>query len=208
MPQVIEVTTYSLEELEPMAGRVYARALEQVRQQANAGGDYCSWISEYLQWRLEEEEIGTYTRGDWDYDRGYLYFSGDVDVRAFMAQKKLRGHYRAFWHLLKPGGVFDWTFHVDSEKSTDFGADFVDKYADDLYRYSDLAEEEPARYALILRQLAGVGDALQEYLAELGSALLTQMRAEIDWRYSDDFAQQEAEQLELRFLANGDIFAA
>lgn len=203
------VEAYTLEELKDLddRGRAYDKALEAVKVWANDdGGDHCTWITECLNMILDQEEpVADVSMDGWDYDRNNAEITGYIHVGEFMAANKLNGKYRAFAYGIKTWReeVFDTYFSFDTDKQHDFDDLFVDEFLPDLERYTDLKEDDRRRFDLIASQIAAVGKAIDTYISMLVGKVKEQMRAEIEYRYSDEFAKEEAEAHEHLFTENG-----
>lgn len=202
----VAYTLSELDQLEGDYGAAYQNAIEKIVEWVNMGGDYVQFITEDLGFWLEVQPHLSYTEVlSWDYDRQWENnFRADVNVASFMQERKLHTKYRALWYAMKHLGCFDSTVGVIANEIHHIDHALED-WERDLDRYTDLYDEDRKRYDLIMAQIAEVGAAITAYVDDLLSEYKRIVNVSIDYRYSEEFAKEEAEALELYFDEEGNI---
>lgn len=205
--ETVEVA-YTLAELAELddRGRAYEKAIQEITQYVNEGGDYCQWISEDLQMWLEEKPELSDVKGiEWDYDRRRdANFICAFDVERFMKDRKLHMKYRALWYAMQHIDIWDTCVRVEAKK-VHYSDHVLGEWEYMLDRYTDICDDEPKRYNKLIAQIEEVRAAIVDYIGDLTMEMQRIVTLEIDYRYSEEFAQQEADALELHFDEEGNI---
>lgn len=207
MPQTIvkETTVYTLAELdENFSWSVHEKALSNVKEYEWEGWEP-SWYTEDITMFIENEfklfEL-TQSTLEWGTNPNFVRAKGDIDLREYMKAQKLHIKYRSLWHALTVHGL-------ESSFQVSFGyGDSTDLH--DLERGIDcdidgLKYDSP-RYLKLIGQVRQLEGDIDNYLDGIESRLLGNLRAEIDWRWSDEFAKEEAEAHELVFTEDGELY--
>lgn len=217
MPElaVVETTVYTLAELEELFGAsVHQKAVNKILEYAWEGfepelvtEDMAYMIGEdFKLFDMDQITQGYYTHKSkelkhrtrphlfWDMNPYSAECKGSVRVYDFMVEKKLRNKYRLLWTILKRNDI-----HFDAPVA--FGKE-VDLY--DLQ--SDIECNIECDYDKLQKQLDGLAGEIDAYVDEIYSFVLKHLRAEDDYRSSEEYAKEEAEALELKFDEDGDIY--
>lgn len=139
---------------------------------------------------------------EWDTNPNQVRARGDIDLRQYMKAQKLHTKYRALWYAID-------VLRLESYVGVSFGhGESVDLH--DLERCIDwdidgLTQGSP-RYNKLIEQLRALECDITNYLNGIASHLLKNLRAEMNWRCSDEFAKEEIEAHEFVFTEDGDIY--
>lgn len=215
MPQVMnkETTVYTLEELETLGWSVREKAINNVLTWEWEGWEP-SWFTEDLindmdyhapLFELQQRSRrGKHTEYEleWDLDRLWIRAKGSIDAERFMRDQKLRNKYRALWYVMSVYGL-------DQSVGVQFGYGSDEADCEDLL--SDIEtvegyEYQSPRWLKVQAQLVCLQDDIDGYVEMLHSALLKNMRAEYDYRCSEEFVKEEIEAHEFKFTEDGDIY--
>lgn len=215
MPQAMtkETTVYTLEELEDLGWDVREKAINNVLHWEWEGFEP-SWFTEDLindmDYHAPLFELQARTRHgkrqkfelEWDLDHLQISAKGSVDAKRFMCSQKLRNKYRALWYVMSTYGM-DQSVGVQFGYGND-GADCEDLMSD--IETVEGYEYQSPRWLKVRAQLVCLQDDIDGYIDDLHSKLLKGMRAEWDYRCSEEFAKEEIEALELKFTEEGAIY--
>lgn len=218
MPElaVVETTVYTLAELEELFGAsVHEKAVNKVLEWAWEGFEP-EFVTEDIAYMIGEDfkcfdmdqcKQGRNGKGETTY-RPHLFWgmnpysaecTGSVRVYQFMIDKKLRRKYALLWAIIKK-----WDIHHDAAVA--FGKDVdLDDLLSDIESYDD-TDYKPKRYANVQAQLKGLEGDIYDYVNEIYSFVLNHLRAEDDYRSSEEYAKDEAESMELKFEEDGSIY--
>lgn len=222
MPSTIvkETTVYTLAELDENFGwSVHEKALSNIKEYEWEGFEpsfltedivYC--ISEdFPLFELDQRSYQTVS-GKTDY-RPHLYWGmnpytaeakGTVDVARFMRKMKLCGKYALIWAIMRKHGLVNFSAPVAFGSGMSDRADLSDLRSD--IEYCDETVYKSPRGLKIEAQIEALEGEIEGYVGEIYSAVIKHIKAEDDYRCSDEFAKEEAEAHELVFTEDGDIF--
>lgn len=223
MPRVAvrETTVYKLEELKGLpadkkGNTPYDRAIEKILEYSNDDNFYIQWLSEDMrQWftdgRGKREDFECPFDGgtleEWDYDRRTISFTVNVYLGEYMRRNKLRGKYRTLANWLDKNGDYYITGKVQSGYNRDSRfSPLPDDFGDELIyattgNYVDKATEEKveAQGEEVYKHIAGAAEWTRDHLMKW-------IKDDIDYRYSTEFAIEEADAQEMEFTAYGNIY--
>lgn len=223
MPQqMTKVTTvYTLEELKDLpkdkrGETPYDKAIRKITEDANEDGFYCRWLTDDMNnWFREgagpiadnECPFDNGEMGEWDYDRRNLSFTLSVYVREYMKRNKLIGKQRSLYNWLEGGdcyikGEVKSGYNRNSPYSplaSDFGYDLLVAINDDSDLPKVRRDKLEAQAEAVLKHIGGSAEWANDYLMKW-------IVADIDYRWSEEFAKEEAEANELKFVASGAIY--
>lgn len=205
MPQIIvkETTVYTLAELdENFSWSVYEKALANVKEYEWEGWEP-SWYTDDITMFIKDEyplfDLSPSTL-EWGTNPNFVRAEGDIQLVAYMRYHKLCNKWRALYYALTTYNVRDYV-GVSFDKGQDVDlADTADEIA------WEMPGDATDRYTLIKAQLTALETDIQNYVDGIESRLLGNLSAEIDWRWSDEFAKEEAEAHEIVFTEDGDIY--
>lgn len=220
MPQTMvkETQVYTLAELQDSFGySVYEKAIENVTtwvwdgfEAENVTDDLVYIIGEdfpLFELGQTRERHGNKERYRpnlfWDMDRNTAEAKGAVAVARFMTELKLCNKYRLLWAIMRKHGL-------DLDAPVAFGSGRADN-ADlsDLHsniEYCDETVYKSPRGQKIEAQITALEGEIEGYVTQIYSAVLKQLRAENDYRCSEEFAKEEAESQEFQFTQSGSIY--
>lgn len=226
MPELMvkETTVYTLAELEELFGAsVHQHAIEKICEYEYEGWEP-SWFTEDLHEMIKYEfplfELNQVRQGYYAYNstqlknsyRPELYWGmnpytaegkGHVAVAEFMRKNKLCNKYRLLWAIMTKYGL-DFAAPVAFGHGSSDEVDLSDLESDMEY-YDETYQNKP-RYAKFQEQLKELADEIDGYVGEIYTKVLSTMRAENDYRWSKEFAKEEAEAHELKFSEDGSIY--
>lgn len=215
MPTVVEVMTYTLEELKTLESNPYEQAIENVLVWWNEGGDWCQWLTEDINnWFKDgpgkfEEGESPFDSGkmeEWDADHRTVSYTWSVDALAYMKRNRLHLTLRTLYNWLKDGwdtslGGKAGTGVTDRDRSPYFSWE-VDE---DLRRGFGSCEDEKRQ-----ARLEAQGDVLISELKGDVERVTAKLKKwvvdEMEYRYSEEFAVEEAAEREMKFTESGKIF--
>lgn len=218
MPATIvkETTVYTLAELEELNWRAHEKAIEKILtrswewwEPSDLTEDLVYNISEdFPLFELQQTREG-YSNGKeryrpylfWDMDRFSCEAKGEINIRQYMKTQKFCNKYRALWYAVD-------TLDCDETIVVSFG-NGRDVDLHDLQRqidYEDSISQPSARYDLLCKQVEALQDDIQSYVDDIQSAVVKHMRAEYDYRYSTEFAKEEAKCHEWTFTEDGEFY--
>lgn len=218
MPKVIveETTVYTLAELKVMNQKAYDKAIEKITEDVNEDRFYITWLSQDVtQWfkdgpgKLSDNKC-PFEGGDWEEwsaDHGTITYHFDTYVAEYMQRNKLIGKNRTLYKWLRDNGDCRVEGKVQdgcnrNSKFTpldyDFGGDFITDITQDAR--GEAAEVKiNAQAEAVLKHIAGMAQEVRDYVMKW-------IEADVDYRYSEEFAVQEAEAQEMTFHESGYIF--
>lgn len=215
---VRETTVYTLEELEALGWRAHEKAIDNVLQWLWEGFesefitedmatviemDFTLFECNRRSYRTMSGKTGYTPEIEWSTNPNWVRAKGSVNVARFMRERKLRNKYRLLWE-----GIKAYFSSISPDASVGFGhgrdgeCDLSDLLSD--LKYSDWYKGE--RLARLEQQIAALAGEIDSYAGEIESRLLSNLRAEMDYRESEEFAKEEAEAHEFVFTEEGDIY--
>lgn len=204
MPQTMieETTVYTIEELEALGWSVHETAMIKVREwnweswePSFYSDDVRSFIGEeFSLFYLEDSSL------EWSTNPNWIHGKGSIDILPFMKAQKLCNKYRALYYAIS-------FYCLDMSIATAFGCYVEDNWyeLEREIRWTDDIARNKKRLALIQGQLEALQGDVEAYMDEMGTRLLKNLRAEVDYQYSDEYAKETIESYELRFTEDGDI---
>ena len=206
MPQTMvkETEVYTIEELEAIGWSVHETALQNVREwnwecwePSQFTDDIKTWLPE--EWPLFDLQDSTL---EWSTNPNWIRGKGSIDLVAYMRHFKLCNKYRALWYALTE-------LRLESYASVSFGFG-ASTSLDDLEREIDYdidgLEHDSPRYVKLMDQLTALERDIDNYMDDIETRLLKNLRAEQDYQYSDEYAKETIEAYELRFTEDGEIY--
>lgn len=220
MPTTItkETTVYTLEELdENFDWNVYAKAIDSILLYVWEGWEpefvtedmttvieteYPLFSCHQRSYRTVSGKTGYTPEIEWSTNPNWVRAKGEIDLRQYMKAQKLDRKWRSLWYAIDVLGLescvvcsFGYGESPDLEdlrRGVDYDIDNL-KY-------------DSARYWKLHGQIDRLEADIRYYLDGIESHLLRNLRAEMDYRGSEEFAKEEAGALELVFDEDGDIY--
>lgn len=212
---VRETTVFTLAELKALDDGTYETAIEKIQTLCWEWFEPDTY-TEDLEYQLDENfPVFELTKGSgkerwrgqtlfWDMDRMTVEFEGDIDIKRFMTERKLRNKYRSLWYVLD-------TYFVSPSIGVSYGKGrdiILDDIRYDTVYHLELtyAQENQPRYTKIEAQITAMENELEDYVGEIASKLRENMRLEQKWRWSEEYAVEEADVHEFKFTEDGKIY--
>lgn len=205
MPQTMieETTVYTIEELEALGWSVHETAMIKVREwnweswePSFYSDDVKSFIGEeFSLFYLEDHTL------EWSTDPNWIHGKGSIDILPFMKAHKLCNKFRSLWYLIRTEGI-----HVDAPTCFGFGYDLQTDLSDLRDETEYFVTYNSARYWKIDGEINRLRCLIDAYMDEMETRLLKNLRAEVDYQYSDEYAKETIESYELRFTEDGEIY--
>lgn len=214
MTKDVTVTLFSVKELKVLDAEAYDKAIAGIIEMEGRYGDYCQWLtSDMNEWfndgpgKLEEGE-SPFDDGEiegWNYDDyRSLSYTFSVGAVAYMRRKKLCGKLRTLYNYLMDG----WDTSLGGKAGTYENrrgdlAPLPYTVAEELERFIDYEWQDKERHARLLKQMGLLLDVLASDVTDVTEYLRKWMVGDVEYRYSEEFAVEEAEAHEWWFLPSG-----
>lgn len=216
MPKILETTVYTLAELKELDPKAYEKAIDKIKEDANSDGFYIQLLSQDIgEWfksgpgKLSEGEspFDDGDRYEWDYDHRNVVYTFNVYMAEYMKRNKLIGKNRTLYNWLISTGDYRVGGKVGSyiNRNTPH-APLPEEVDEDIISDIQQLWQNPKLEAKLTEQVKVVLDHLAGTAKEVADYLMKWIVADIDYRYSDEFAIEEAEAQEYTFTKGGRIF--
>lgn len=219
MPQTIvkETTVYTLAELEALGRSVHEKAIQNViaYEWQDFEPDFVTedmatviecefplFKPQQRSYRTMSGKTGYSPEIEWSTNPNWVRAKGDIDLREYMRAEKLHRKYRALWYAID-------VLRLESHVGVSFGygeSPDLENLRRDVDYDIDTLKYGSARYWKLHGQIDRLEQDIDNYMSAIKDRLLSNLRAEMDYRCSDEFAKEEAEAHELVFTASGSIY--
>lgn len=219
MPTTVvkETTVYTLEELEALNWTVHNKAVNKVLEWCWEGfepefitddmatvmeTDFPLFKCHQRSYRTMSGKTGYTPEIEWSTNPNWVRAKGDIDLRQYMKAEKLHTKYRALWYAID-------VLRLESTVGVSFGyresVSLSDLERDIDYEIEGLKYESP-RYNKLISQVRALEGDIDNYLHGIQYRLLNNLRLEMDYRSSEEYAKEEIEANEIRFTEHGNIY--
>lgn len=212
---VKETEVYTLAELKALDDGSYETAIEKVTELMSEWFEPSTY-TEDMEYTIEYDfplfELFKGSGKDkwrnqtlfWGMNPNHVEFEGDIEIKRFMTERKLRNKYRSLWYVINTYFAFP-SVGVSYGKGRDITLEDIE--SDVIYHLElTYAQQSEPRFTKIEAQLRAMEGELEDYVGEIASKLLEDMRLEEKYRWSEEYAVEEADVHEFKFTEDGKIY--